>query len=153
MRRIEFAVRRAVVAVALGVCAILALADAALAQSHEQILETCRQTVGRPIVQACMNHQRGPPTEACRSKASPAVRACYQAAAARIGASKGAPAAPKDDTETAAKGSGPVATTFVAPPRTIADITAILDNEKPDAAKLAERKADAEAAPPKSGSS
>jgi len=153
MTRISFAIRKAVVANALGLCAVLALADAALAQSHEQILEGCRQSVGRPIVQACMNYQKGPPSEACRAKASPAVRSCYQAAAARIGASKGAPAAPKDDSEVAAKGAGPVATTFVAPPRTIADITAILDNEKPDAAKLAERKADADATPPKSGSS
>jgi hypothetical protein len=33
---------------------------------------------------------------------------------------------------------------FVAPPRTIADITAILDREKPDEAKIAERKANAD---------
>ena len=34
--------------------------------------------------------------------------------------------------------------TFVAPPRTIADISAILDREKPDAEKIAARKAQAE---------
>jgi CHAT domain-containing protein len=38
--------------------------------------------------------------------------------------------------------------TFVAPPRTIADITAVLDREKPDQAKSASAKADADAAPP-----
>jgi len=67
MTRISFAIRKAVVANALGLCAVLALADAALAQSHEQILEGCRQSVGRPIVQACMNYQKGPPSEASSS--------------------------------------------------------------------------------------
>src|SRR5262245_65829099 len=37
---------------------------------------------------------------------------------------------------------------FVAPPRTIADITAILDQEKPDPAKRAKVEADAAAEPP-----
>src|SRR5262245_60511910 len=37
---------------------------------------------------------------------------------------------------------------FVAPPRTIADITAILDQEKPDPAKRAKQEADATAQPP-----
>ena len=37
---------------------------------------------------------------------------------------------------------------FVAPPRTIADITAFLDQEKPDPAKRAKTEADAEAEPP-----
>jgi len=37
---------------------------------------------------------------------------------------------------------------FVAPPRTIADITAILDQEKPDPAKRAKVEADAGAEPP-----
>jgi hypothetical protein len=40
------------------------------------------------------------------------------------------------------------AQSFVAPPRTIADITAILDQEKPDPARLAKMQADAERAPP-----
>ena len=40
------------------------------------------------------------------------------------------------------------APTFVAPPRSIADITAILDQEKPDPAKRAKREADANAEPP-----
>ena len=37
---------------------------------------------------------------------------------------------------------------FVAPPRTIADITAILDQEKPDPAKLARQQAQGDARPP-----
>jgi tetratricopeptide (TPR) repeat protein len=38
--------------------------------------------------------------------------------------------------------------TFVAPPRTIADITAILDQEKPDPAAVRKMRAAAETAPP-----
>ena len=41
---------------------------------------------------------------------------------------------------------------FVAPPRTIADITAILEQEKPDPANIAKLKADAAAEPPKAAS-
>jgi hypothetical protein len=37
---------------------------------------------------------------------------------------------------------------FVAPPRTIADITAILDQEKPDAKAAARMRAEADAQPP-----
>src|SRR5262245_45720610 len=41
--------------------------------------------------------------------------------------------------------------TFVAPPRNISDITAILDQQKPDASRAARNKAAAEANPPTSG--
>jgi hypothetical protein len=41
-------------------------------------------------------------------------------------------------------------TSFVAPPRTTADITAILDQEKPDPAKAAKVRGDADATPPPS---
>ncbi len=41
-------------------------------------------------------------------------------------------------------------TSFVAPPRSTADITAILDQEKPDQAKAAKTRADADANPPSS---
>src|ERR1700730_6390096 len=42
--------------------------------------------------------------------------------------------------------------TFVAPPRTIADITAILDQEKPNSALFAKHKAAADALPPQGAS-
>ena len=45
-------------------------------------------------------------------------------------------------------GSAFAQTAFVAPPRSIADITAILDQQKPDAAKLVKTTADAQAQPP-----
>src|SRR6185312_15961829 len=125
----------------------------AQAATHEEIVESCRQSVGRPIVQACMGGRRDM-LEECRKKATPAVRACVIKEEQRIAATKAAPATPKDKEEEAAlKGErGMVAAGFVAPPRTIADITAILDSEKPDPAKIAQRKQAADAEPPKSGS-
>jgi len=125
----------------------------AQAATHEEIVESCRQSVGRPMVQACMGGRRDM-LEQCKQKATPAVRACVIKEEQRIAATKAAPAAPKDKEEEAAlKGErGMVAAGFVAPPRTIADITAILDSEKPDPAKIAQRKTAADAEPPKVGS-
>jgi tetratricopeptide (TPR) repeat protein len=40
---------------------------------------------------------------------------------------------------------------YVAPPRTIADITAVLDQEKPNPAKTAQRRREADAEPPTGG--
>src|SRR4029079_15917344 len=120
------------------------------AATHEEIVESCRQSVGRPIVQACMGGRRDM-LEECRKKATPAVRACVIKEEQRIAATKAAPAAAKDKEEEAAlKGDrGAVAAGFVAPPRTIADITAILDSEKPHPATLAKLKASAENEPGK----
>src|SRR5262249_48825114 len=127
----------------------------AFAASYEQIMESCKESAGRPIVQACMQGKSGDREanrEACRKTASPAVRACVIRESQRAAAGKAAPAAPKLDTGPAPKDAVAVPTTFVAPPRIIADITAILDREKPDASKIAKLKADADAAPPKTGS-
>jgi len=143
----EFAALHAATLAVLTTTITFIAADA-LAQSHEALMELCKNTAGRPAVIACMAGQKGPPTPACMAKGQAAGRACYMREQAKI--VKSAPAAPKE--EPAAKNAGPVATTFVAPPRTIADITAILDNEKPDPAKIAERKAEADATPPTSGS-
>jgi tetratricopeptide (TPR) repeat protein len=57
----------------------------ALAQGSA--LERCRETVGKAIVQSCMQSGGGN-LQACRQKASPRVRACVQAA----GGSGGSPA-------------------------------------------------------------
>jgi CHAT domain-containing protein len=102
-------------------------------------------SVGRPIVMECMRGGGGN-LEACRARATPKVRACMMAAMqAANGRANVAVAIP---TEAAPKlPAGPAAVAgFVAPPRTIADIAAILDSEKPDAAKIAELKAKADAA-------
>lgn len=138
----------------IATCFALPFGQQAFAQSHETIVETCRNTAGRAFVQSCMAGDKSR-REDCRQKAAPRVRACVMAAEQKIAAGKAAPAAPTADkaaTAQANKDAAGVARTFVAPPRTIADITAILDNEKPDAAKIAERKADADAEPPKDGS-
>jgi hypothetical protein len=46
----------------------------------QQAMEHCRQTVGRPIVETCMRSGgSGAALEACRTQASPRVRACVRA--------------------------------------------------------------------------
>lgn len=52
----------------------------AAAQTGNPRLENCRQTVGRPIVMACMQRGGGD-LERCRSKATPAVKRCMAAGA------------------------------------------------------------------------
>lgn len=62
-------------------------AGSASAFSFDQAIDRCRQTVGWPIVKACMGGRRGKASDelgadlkACRAKASPRVRACVQRA-------------------------------------------------------------------------
>jgi CHAT domain-containing protein len=130
--------------------ALLGLSLPAGAATHEQIVENCRQTVGRPLVMACMGGRRDDGLrEECRKKATPAVRACVTREEQKIAAGKSAPAAPKAPGAAADATAGPRPTAFVAPPRTIADVTAVLDHEKPDAARIAKAKAAADADPPK----
>ena len=63
---------------------LLAGSEPALAFSFDQAIERCRQSVGRPIVRACMSAKRGEVTgvdfDACRAIASPRVRACVRRA-------------------------------------------------------------------------
>src|ERR1051326_8487596 len=114
------------------------MATPAFAESLEEIRARCKETVGRPIVQACagVGRNRDPALiEQCKAKASPQVRACVTAAAAKFGGkAAAAPVLDEDKVTSAMTDAGPAA--FVAPPRTISDITAILDNEKPDPAKI-----------------
>ncbi len=125
----------------------------AFAATHEQIVEKCREAA-RPAVVDCVRSKGGRRGDdaiiaACReSVGRPIVYACVLREEQRQAAGAAPPAAPKDETPAAAKNADSVQTAFVAPPRTIADITAILDKEKPDEAKIAERKANAEATPP-----
>jgi CHAT domain-containing protein len=105
-------------------------------------------TVGRPIVQACMHASGGAGNlEACRAKAGPQVRACVISALnAANGRANVAVAIPTEAVPKAAVVTA-LPAGFVAPPRTISDITAILDSEKPDLKKIEELKADADAVP------
>ncbi|HXW39880.1 MAG TPA: CHAT domain-containing tetratricopeptide repeat protein [Xanthobacteraceae bacterium] len=121
----------------------------ACAASHEQIVDMCRQLM-HPQMQACIQAKglRGQP-DAIRQQCGMAiVRPCVLREEQKQAARVSPPAAPKEDLGVAPKDLGAVQPTFVAPPRTIADITAILDSEKPDEAKIAARKAAADATPP-----
>jgi len=137
--------------------AALVVPHPAFAATHEQIIERCRESA-RPQVQACMTRKRGSGDRdsnlaACReSVGRPIVQACVQREEQKQAARTPAPAAPKAETAVAPQDAGAVHPVFVAPPRTIADITAILDSEKPDEAKIAERKAIADSTPPTNSS-
>src|SRR5665213_828194 len=131
---------------------------ASAALTKEAAIENCRATVGRPIVQACMGGRGNPGSgniEACRALATPKVRACVIAALnAANGRANVAVAAPTEQGPSAeiAKQAAALPASFVVPPRTITDITAILDSEKPDPAKIERLQAEAHATVPSKGS-
>ena len=140
----------------LAIAFLLGSAGSAAALTQEAALENCRMTVGRPIVQACMHAGggRGPMggggganLEACRAQATPKVRACVMAALnAANGRANIAIEVPKVDVPKLDAGAA-LPKDFVAPPRSISDITAILDSEKVDEKKIAELKSDADDMP------
>lgn len=118
----------------------------------EQARESCRNSIGRPTYLACKD--KGGMHEACMARAKAAATPCVRNAmmaarpkAALFDAAK--VSAPKKEDIAAgaaalAKGNAPL----VAPPRTVSDITAILDQQKPDPARIAELNATAEAPVP-----
>src|SRR5260370_227519 len=104
--------------------AVLAGSEPASALSKEQAIENCRQTVGSPIVRACMQGMgKGGDREAnlatCRAGVLPKMKACEMAAG------------------------------LVGPGGRIADIHAILDSEKPNPGTIAKLKASADNDPGK----
>lgn len=121
---------------------------AAFALTKDAALENCRAKVGKPIVASCM--QSGKEShEACRAKASPSVKACVAAALnAANGRANVAVEIPAEPAAPLKVWTDALPAGFVAPPRTIADITAILDNEKPDDAVIDKRRSAADAEPP-----
>jgi CHAT domain-containing protein len=130
--------------------ALLSVPQIASALTMQQANENCRQTVGKAYVQSCMGGQKNEALrDACRAKASPQVRACTQAAMNKANGRANVAIA-VDDGKTKKEvinlGSA-LPAGFVPPPRSIADIAAILDNEKPDPATLAKLKADADDEP------
>jgi CHAT domain-containing protein len=139
----------------LGAFASIVPFQPVLAQTHEQILEQCKRAL-MPQLHACVVGKVGNPQAAIGAELEKARQACGQAIVrpcvmseeSKIAARVGAPAAPTDNTAIAPADAAPVPTAFVAPPRSIADITAILDSEKPDPAKIAARQATADASPP-----
>ena len=132
------------------------LAGPSLAATHEQIIEACREIV-RPTFVACVQNNRSQGDleavrEQCRqSVGRPAMQACVRREEQKEAAGKPAPLAPKLESEASTAPAGaklapPPA--LAPPPRTIADIRAILDREKPDVEKIAARKAKADEQPP-----
>ena len=140
--------------------AVIAGCERASALSKEQAVANCRETVGHPIVHACMQGLgKGGDREAnlakCRAGVSPKVKACVLAALnaangrANVAIELYKNGKPKAD---AVAPGNALPAGFVAPPRTIADVAAVLDNEKPDPATLAKLKADADNEPKKNSS-
>ena len=147
---------RSVASGLIALIGIFAVSEHAFALSHEQAVANCRESVGSPIVQACMRGTGGD-REAnlakCRGGAAPKVKACVLAALnaangrANVAVELHKNGKPKDD---AVAPGNALPAGFVAPPRTVADITAVLDNEKADPATLAKLRADADHEPGKS---
>jgi tetratricopeptide (TPR) repeat protein len=127
----------------------------ASALTLEQARENCRESVGRPIVQSCMRGGGGS-LEAFRTTAVPKVRACVESALKAANGRANVPVAiPSEPVPRQSREDGDAATppgAFIAPPRTISDIAAILDSEKPDPKLIDELKAKADAQLPAKGS-
>jgi hypothetical protein len=137
-----------------GVAVFFEFVSPASAATHEQIVDACREAA-RPTVIACIQSRRGAADrdtlrEQCRQSVGvPFVKACVQREEQKEAASKPAPPAPQIEAASPSGGEPMlVRPSFVAPPRTTADIRAILDQEKPDPVKIAARKTAAEASPP-----
>jgi len=125
-------------------------AQNASALTKEAAVERCRASAGRPFVIACM-HRGGGDREKCRELARPKVRACVIAALDAANRRANVPIAlptQKGPSEIELKRAQSLPTSFVAPPRTITDITAILDSEKPDPVQIAKWHAEADEAVP-----
>ncbi|UPJ48823.1 CHAT domain-containing protein [Bradyrhizobium sp. 200] len=133
---------------AISAAILVVTAPAAHALGVESARESCRMSVGRPIVQVCMRASGGAGNiEACREKARPQVRACVMAALDKAnGRANVAVAIPTEAAPKVAAG-GVLPAGFIAPPRTITDITAILDSEKADLKTIEKLNAEADAKP------
>jgi CHAT domain-containing protein len=113
-------------------------------------IENCRASTGKPAYVACM--QGGGSHQSCYGRARSIVQSCVKSAmiAARpktdlFSVDKVSPTAAKPSAEELA---GDAKASFVAPRRTISDIGAILDQQKPDPDELAKLTTAADAAAP-----
>src|SRR5262249_42945202 len=123
----------------------LAIPASANALSIEQAQAACRETVGHPAVQACMQGMKGSGGDReanlakCRAANAPRMKACVQAALNKAnGRANVAITVESGGKKDVVDLSRALPAGFVPPPRTITDITSVLDSEKPDAKKLAE---------------
>jgi len=128
----------------LAVVALLCVGASARAFDKEAAIEKCRASTGKPTYHAC--RERGGSHEACFAKSRGAVSACVGAArpTAKLFDAKPVDSTPQPEIAIEDK-----ALPLVAPPRTVSDITAILDREKPDPERVAKLVASADAEPDK----
>jgi CHAT domain-containing protein len=122
------------------------------ALEKDQAIENCRASSGKPAYMACK--QGGGTHEDCFGKARAIVQSCVKNAmtsaqpkAALFSAEK-LSAKPAPGKSSAAEIARDAAASLVAPPRTISDISAILDRQKPDLAEVARLTTIADAAAP-----
>src|SRR5258707_424813 len=120
------------------------------ALDQSQAIENCRSSSGKPAYAACK--QGGGTHEACFGKAKATVQSCVRSAliAARPKAALFSAEKLSQPASQAAPSAADVAkdasASLVAPPRTISDISAILDQQKPDPAVIAKLTETADAA-------
>lgn len=126
--------------------------SAASALEINQAIEACRNSTGKPAYFACK--QAGGTHEACFGKARLLVQSCVRSAmiaahpkAALFSADKLSAPLPQGKPD-AADIARDAAATLVAPPRSVADISAVLDQQKPDPAAAAALAATADAVVP-----
>jgi CHAT domain-containing protein len=123
------------------------------ALEKNQAIENCRASSGKPAYMACK--QGGGTHEACFGKARAIVQSCVRSAmaaaqpkAALFSAEKLSQSPATAGKPSAAEIASDAAASLVAPPRTISDISAILDQQKPDPVQIAKLTAAADAAVP-----
>jgi CHAT domain-containing protein len=123
------------------------------ALDKDQAIENCRASRGKPVYMACK--QGGGTHEACFGKAKAIVQTCVASAmnAARptaplFSAEKLSKSPSGDGKASEAEKAADASAALVAPPRTISDITAILEQQKPDPAEVTKQTAIADATVP-----
>jgi CHAT domain-containing protein len=119
-----------------------------------QAIEQCRASNGRPVYITCK--QGGGTHEGCFEKARSVVQSCVKSAmtaarpkAALFSAEKLSALPIAGQKSGSANASDDAILSLVAPPRTISDVSAILDQQKPDPAEIARLSAVADTAAPK----
>src|SRR3984957_11793782 len=131
-----------------GILVFCTAAAAVLANSQlfalgmDQAIENCRASSGRPAYMACK--QGGGTHEACFGKARSIVQSCVRSAmmaaqpkAALFSPDKLAAPPAASGKSNSAEIANDAAVSLVAPPRTVSNIPAILDQQKPDPAEIA----------------
>jgi CHAT domain-containing protein len=130
-------------------------AHAASRLTVDQATERCRESAGRAFVVSCVRAKvqasGGPPPkyiDGCRTAARPAVQACVTKMMAAAGTdAKGDTAISAVEPTADLKSVNIENVAFVAPPRSAADVTEILDRQKPDADRIAKLVAQADSQP------